>query len=277
MLKNGEWGAITYLAHSKYGAGINTSISYDTTVQRNSAYPKTGHDADGDPSPAPFPAPTQGRYGITGCGPAKANETSSRETYDDGAPLSADVIESPTACSQDLTRAYNGSLGVLSSTTNTIYGVYDLSGGTDEYAMGNITTSTTETSTSPYTPQAFKTPAKEPYVDLYVATPNGPFGTNPSWSSGPSSEFLYNHDVCTFETCGGTATYETTIVQSVSSYRQSWGETISYFVGSADPWFERGGRSNDSHASPFYADYSDGGYIDYVGSRATLLALPAGQ
>ena len=277
MLKNSEWGAITHLAHSKYGAGINTSISYDTNVQRNSAYPKTGHDADGDPSPAPFPAPTQGRYGITGCGPAKANETSSRETYDDGAPLSADVIESPTACSQDITRAYNGSLGVLSSTTNTIYGVYDLSGGTNEYVMGNITTSTTETSTSPYTPQAFKTPAKEPYVDLYVATPNGPFGTNPSWSSDPSSEFLYNHDVCTFETCGGTATYETTIVQSVSYYRQSWGETISYFVGSADPWFDRGGRSNDSHASPFYADYSDGGYIDYDGSRAALLALPAGQ
>ena len=103
MLKNSEWGAITYLAHSKYGAGINTDLYRESNVQGNSAYPSSSADADG----------TSSRIGITGCGPAKANETSSLETYDDGTPLSADVIESPTACSQDITRAYNGSLGVL--------------------------------------------------------------------------------------------------------------------------------------------------------------------
>ena len=266
MLKNSEWGAITYLAHSKYGAGINTDLYRESNVQRNSAYPSSSADADG----------TSSRYGITGCGPAKANETSSRETYDDGTPLSADVIESPTACSQDLTRAYNGSLGVLSSTTNTIYGVYDLSGGTNEYVMGNRTTSTTETSTSPSWPEAFTTPAKEPYVDLYVVTPNGSFGTRPSWSSD-SSEYLYNYDVCTFETCGGTATYETTTVQSVSSSNQSWGGTNSYFVGSSYPWFNRGSNSSNSYASPFYANGLDGNSYTYYGSRAALLALPAGQ
>ena len=266
MLKNSEWGAITYLAHSKYGAGINTSISYDTNVQRNSAYPPSSSaDADG----------TSSRYGITGCGPVSAGSTIN---YTDGTPLSADVIESPTACSQDLTRAYNGSLGVLSSTTNTIYGVYGLSGGASEYVMGNRTTSTTETSTAPSWPEVFTAPAKGPYVDLYVATPNGPFGTKLSWSSAKDSEErYYNYDVCTFETCGGTATYETTTVQSVSSGYQSWGGSLSSFVYSSSPWFSRGCASTVSYASPFCTYYSNGNNNTNGGSRAALLALPAGQ
>lgn len=261
MFKNSEWGTITYLAHSKYGAGINTDLYRESNVQRNSAYPTSSADADGRSS----------RYGITGCGP---NSNGGRSTYTDGTALSADVIESPTACSQDLTRAYNGSLGVLSSTTNTIYGVYGLSGGAGEYVAGNRTTNASSQTTSSTT--YFETPAKSPYVDLYVAAPNGPFGTKPSWSSG-SSEYYYNYDVCTFEACGGTATYETTTVQSVSSYDQSWGGAYSSFVDSSGPWFDRGSYSNVSNASPFYT-YSNEGYsIVYSGSRAALLALPAGQ
>ena len=268
MLKNSEWGAITYLAHSKYGAGINTSISYDTNVQRNSAYPSSSADADS----------TSSRYGITGCGP---NSNGGRSTYTDGTPLSAGVIESPTACSQDLTRAYNGSLGVLSSTTNSgasdkgegVYGVYGLSGGAGEYVMGNRTTSASQTTSSA---TYFETPAKPPYVDLYVATPNGPFGTKPSWSSG-SSEYYYNYDVCTFETCGGTATYETTTVQSVSSDARSWGGTYSRFVDSSFPWFNRGSISSGSSASPFYTNRYGGDSDTNYGFRAALLALPAGQ
>ena len=264
MLKNSEWGAITYLAHSKYGAGINTSYTRKSNVSKNGAYPSSSADADG----------TSSRYGITGCGPASAGST---DNYTDGTPLSADVIESPTACSTDPElgpkRAYNGSLGVLSSTTNTIYGVYGLSGGASEYVMGNRTTSASQTTSSA---TYFETPAKSPYADLYVATPNGPFDTNPSWSSG-SSERYYNYDVCTFETCGGTATYETTTVQSVFSNIQSWGGTYSYFVYSGFPWFYRGSYSDSSYASPFYTSYYSGGYYTYYGSRAALLALPAGQ
>ena len=264
MLKNSEWGAITYLAHSKYGAGINTSISYDTNIQRNSAYPSSSADADG----------TSSRYGITGCGPAKANETSSRSTYPDGTALSADVIESPIACSQDLTRAYNGSLGVLSSTTNAVYGVYGLSGGAGEYVMGNRTASDTQTTTTDT--KYFETPANATYVDLYVATPNGPFGTEPSWSLS-NNEAWYNYDICTFETCGGTATYETITAQSASSNDQSWGGAYSNFVYDNDPWFRRGSYSYNIYASPFCINGDDGGYYVGTGSRAALLALPAGQ
>ena len=261
MLKNSEWGAVAYLSASKYGAGVNGT-------QINSAYPTNGKDADGDPSGA-----SQARYGITGCGPY--NASGSTAYYTDGTALSADVIESSTACSTDRElgpkRAYNGELGVLSSTTNTIYGVYGLSGGANEYVMGNRTTDATQTTTTSTT--YFKTPAKSPYVDLYAATPNGPFGTPPDWSSG-SSEQHYNYDICTFETCGGTATYETTTVQSVSSNTQSWGGAGSYFVYSYYPWFDRGSNSNYSNASPFYTNRVTGNSSTSGGSRAALLALP---
>ena len=256
MLKNSEWGAITYLAHSAYGAGINTSIAYDTNVQRNSAYPNSSADADG----------TSSSYGITGCGPTRANETSLRNTYSDGTPLNADTIESSTACSTTNTeRSYNGSLGVLSSTTNNIYGLYGLSGGASEYVAGNYTTSNTQTYGSA---TYFNTKATSPYVDLYK-TANG-FGTKPSWSSG-SSSWYRNYDACTFETCGGSSIYETTTVQSVSGDYQSWGESYSGFVGSGGPWFSRDGESRDSDASPFYANSSYGSNAATLGFRSALL------
>ena len=258
MLKNSEWGAITYLAHSKYGAGINTSYTRKSNVSKNGAHPSSSADADG----------TSSQFGITGCGPVSAGSTSS---YDESTPLSADVIESTTACSTDITKAYNGSTGVLASTTNTIYGIYDTAGGASEYVMGNKTTSDTQSGG----PTSYmKTPAQPPYVDLYKSSSG--FGTKPSWSSG-SSEYYYNYDVCTFETCGGTATYETTTVQSVSGSTRSWGGANSDFVGSSSPWFSRGSYSNGSYASPFYAGISYGSIGTGLGSRAALLALPAGQ
>ena len=258
MLKNSEWGAITYLAHSKYGAGINTSYTRDTNVSKNGAYPSSSADADG----------TSSRYGITGCGPVSAGSTS---YYDEGTPLSADVIESTTACSTDITKAYNGSTGVLASTTNTIYGIYDTAGGAAEYVMGNKTTSDTQSGGST---SYMKTPAQPPYVDLYKSSSG--FGTKPSWSSG-SSEYYYNYDICTFETCGGTATYETTTVQSVSSNIQSWGGTNSLFVYFINPWFYRGNASGNIFTSPFSSLRSNGDVNTTNGSRAALLALPDGQ
>ena len=268
MLKNSEWGAITYLAHSKYGAGINTSYKRDTNVNKNGASLVSGsEDADGD----------QSTYSPTGCGPARAGSTSS---YNTNAVLDVENIESDLACGS-AQKAYNGSIGVLSSTTNNgdsdtgqgIYGVYGLSGGVGEYVMGNRTTSNIQSGGST---SYMKIPAQPPYVDLYVATPNGPFDTKPSWSS-KSSEYYYNYDVCTFETCGGTATYETTTVQSVSRYDQSWGGAYSYFVCSSNPWFTRGSYSYYGYANPFYTDDLVGSGSTSYGSRAALLALPVGQ
>ena len=265
MLKNSEWGAVAYLSASKYGAGVNGT-------QINSAYPTNGKDADGDPSGA-----SQARYGITGCGPD--NASGSTTSYNDGTALSADLVESPAACSQNTTKAYNGSIGVLASTTNTVYGIYDMSGGAYEYVMGNLTgyDNQSETSSSTY----MATQAKPPYVDLYKESQGFDYSssgdTNPAWSKSTSANY-YNNDVCTWETCGGHALHETKQYQSISSNVQSWGSASSYFVYSSGRWFRRGGSAGSgSNAGLFNSIDYDGNYNSSSGFRSALLALPAGQ
>ena len=52
---------------------------------------------------------------------------------------------SSTNCTTDANK-YNGEKGVLASTTGNVYGVYDMSGGSWEYVMGNMS-STADTYT----------------------------------------------------------------------------------------------------------------------------------
>ena len=194
MLKNSEWGAVTYLASSKYGAGINN-------VQLNNSY----------------------RSGGTGNGPNGGK--------------------------------YNTANGQLASTTNNIYGVYDMAGGAREYVMGGYTNNASQSMTDRYLGFA----VKPPYVDLYVDPPfNGDVDTN--------------NNLCTWATCGGHALYETKNVQSVSQYSQSWGGGYPYFVDSGYPWFRRGGAASDG-ADPglFFSDHDDGSTGSSYGFRVALL------
>ena len=264
MLKNSEWGAITYLAHSKYGTGVNGT-------QPNTAYPSSSTDADDDSS----------SYGITGCGPnSKTSESSYSSVTVNGETvslpaLSTDHIEDPLACG-DEAHAYNGEIGVLASTTNTVHGIYDMSGGAYEYVMGNLTgyDDQSETNSSSY----MTTQAKPPYVDLYKESQGFDYSssdnTNPAWSTSTSASY-YNNDACTWETCGGHALHETKQYQSVSRNNQSWGSDFSFFVYSSSRWFQRGGgASNGFIAGLFYSYGNVGSYGDLRGFRAALLVMP---
>ena len=266
MLKNSEWGAITYLASSKYGAGTNN-------VSINSAYPSTSADADGNSS----------IFGTTGCGPNNIDRSttaySSVTTSTGGTvglpALSSSHIEDPLACG-DVDHSYIGNIGQLASTTNNVYGIYDMSGGAHEYVMGNLTgyDDQSESSDPSYTTY----PIKPPYVDLYKESLGFDYSssgdTNPAWSYSTSAQY-YNNDVCTWDICGGHALHETKQYQSVSSYRQSWGDDYSNFAFSDYRWFHRGGDANDgSSAGLFYPGSSGGDRKDSVGFRSVLLAAP---
>lgn len=267
MLKNSEWGAVAYLSASKYGAGVNG-------VQPNTAYPANSKDADGDPSSA-----SQARYGITGCGPSADGSTDYYPHNDNvpaGTSLDKNTIESPTACSTDTRYAYNGSIGILASTTNTVYGIYDMSGGVYEYVMGNLTGYEDQSETSGGL--FMTTQAKPPYVDLYKEPLGFDYSssgdTNPDWSKSTSASY-YNNDVCTWVTCGGHALHETKQHQSVSGGSESWGGDGSNFVYSSFRWFRRGGyASHGSIAGLFHSYYDDGYNSPYNGFRSALLALP---
>ena len=85
MMKNMEWGAVTYLSHSKYGINKEVAINSANTF-------------------------------TTGCGPQSAGSTSEGSTCN----------------------SYTTTLGQSASTTGNVYGVYDMSGGSQEYMMGNM-------------------------------------------------------------------------------------------------------------------------------------------
>ena len=258
MLKNSEWGAVAYLSASNYGSGVNG-------VQVNQAENAQSTDADEQ----------QLDDGITGCGPSSINGSEEDSGYrNEGTALDSTTIESSTACSQDITKTYTGRVGVLSSTTRTVYGVYDMSGGVGEYVAGNLTSYNNQTQQSAYMQEQ----AAQPYVDLYKETPYGVFNDRPLWSYDTDA-FMFNNDVCTWSTCGGHALHETKKYQSVAYADVSWGDDWSQFVwyGSrySHRWFLRGLSASSWHnAGLFGVDRDTNGAIEGAGYRITLLALP---
>ncbi len=209
MVNNNDWGAATYLSASKYGAG------YDK-VQINSQNEQ--YDTNPDHSGTDV-------TGTTGCGPYANGSTS---TYGDGGTLGTQ-----SACSSsDLQHAYNGTLGQLASTTNNPTGIYDMSGGGEEYVAASYSDNLNNSNTNKY---FGSTTAHPPYVNTYNIT---------------------NMNSCTFATCGGQALYET-------NNGSQWNNQHTDFVYSSYPWFERGGiYISGSNAGLFYAD-GDGGDANY--------------
>ena len=222
-----------HIRHSKYGAGITNGQS---NVQINAAYLESGStDADGDSS----------QYGATGCGP----DSNGVEGKYVAGTLNKTTIESPAACGT-VDRAYNGTIGQYASTTNNVYGVYDMSGGAWEYVMGNYSTDLSQTSNSSSNYGEVKTPIKPPYVDLYNITSNN----SCTWNTSGSG-------------CGGHALFETA----------SWGGDYSYFVDSSYPWFVRGGSAGyGSDTGLFYSNGNSGYTSGNYGFRVALLPLPQG-
>ena len=141
MVNNNDWGAVTYLSASKYGAGYNK-------VQINSQNKE--YDTNPDSSGTDV-------VGTTGCGPQANGNTS---TYNDGGTLGTQ-----SACSSsDPQRAYNGALGQLASTTNNQTGIYDMSGGGWEYVAASYSDNLNNSDTNQY---FGSNAAHPPYVNTY--------------------------------------------------------------------------------------------------------------
>ena len=190
MIKNMEWGAVTYLSHSKYG------INKEVALNSNSSYK-------------------------TGCGPQS-----------EGSPQSGSTCNS-----------YNTTLGQLASTTGNIYGVYDMSGGSWEYVMGNLVNSSGE---------------------MYSSSSG--YGTYPE--SKYYDKYSYGEDITEY-TRGklGDATKE----MAPTGTNGNWYKDYAYFPYSSYSWFWRGGGYNygsDAGLFGFSSDYGSS-YSD-VSSRSVL-------
>lgn len=126
---------------------------------------------------------------------------------------------------------------VAQSTTGNIYGIYDISGGANEYVMGNYNNTA---GSSGLTPSSIN----DKYIDRYPAT-------------------AYTASIY------GDAVYETS---SSSSGSTSWYSDYSYMPDASGPWFIRGGfYYYGSNAGAFFFNVSGGGANSNYSWRSVVL------
>ena len=197
MMKNSEWGAVAYLSHSKYGVNreiyINNSEGFYTG--------RSGGNVGGS-------TPINGTY-------TDQTSTTQSNTYGfytwDGYLLNYNT--NTKSSTRDLTK--------VASTTGNITGVYDMSGGTWEYVMGNYNNTVGSSGFSTF-------PASK-YYDKYTTT---------------SSLTACNGGVCY-----GHALSET----------DTWYSDYGDFVSSGYPWFYRGGHYGGGVFAGVFYFYNNSG------------------
>jgi len=224
MMKNDDWGAVAYLATSGYGRGA-TEVWINNACYRG--YPITGR---------------------TGSSVSAGNYC-----YPDIDSMIADTTG---------THAYYSAIGPNASTTNNVYGVYDMSGGAWEQTLSNYNKATGSSGFVAGSTTAFSvsgTDVPDKYFNFYM---------NPPFSGYPDSNFGF----CTWSICGGQATFETLAVSSVSSNNQSWFGDTSYFVyagGGSGSWALRGDAFGYGATAGLFANNMGpgGSAVSYVGFR----------
>ena len=175
-------------------------------------------------------------------------------TYTTG--IGADTVsasESSTTCTTEANK-YNGTKGVLASTTGNVYGVYDMSGGAWEYVMGNMS-STADTYTfynsrAGFASSWYNDYSNQKYVNTYA---NGTTSDDQS---------AYNRGRL------GDATGE--VVLSTGG-KGGWYNDIAYFPYYGDSWFIRGGYYGYGSSAGVFGFGNGDGNARYGSARAALV------
>ena len=210
MMKNSEWGAVAYLSHSRYGANREIYINNSSGCYTGRSGGNVG--------------------GSTAINTVYTSQTSTSQynTYGfytwDGYLLEYNTN----------TKSSTRDLNKVASTTGNITGVYDMSGGTSEYVMGNYN-STVGSS-------GFTTFPDSKYYDDYTTTNS-------------------------LTACNGGICYG----HGLSEVRGWYGDYAS-FASAGVPWFLRGGDyDNASSAGTFYFGSGSGNATDSRAARSVLV------
>ena len=210
MMKNREWGAVAYLSHSKYGA--NREIYFN-----NSSDYYTGRSGGNI-------------GGSTAINTVYTSQTSTNQ-YNRYGFYTWDgyLLEYNTN-----TKSSTHDISKVASTTGNITGVYDMSGGANEYVMGNYNDTIGSS--------GFTSLPDSKYYDLYTTTDK---------LTACNGGICYGHGL---------------------SEVSKWYGDYAYFVNAGDPWFIRGGNCTyGSNAGAF--DFSNNGSGGANGSSAARSVL----
>ena len=236
LMKNSEWGAVAYLAQSKYGLN-GTNIYINNANLRNSQ---------------------TSAYAITGC----AGET------EDAAELGVKIDNSTKKpVSTDNTKkiyTWTQANGTKASTTGTIYGIYDMSGGAWEKTASLVNNGNGNLSTYGQSLMNSLVNGKSSqYVTVYPhnasVDKNGANINTASQSNWEANKKIYGDGIRETSTAG--------------TGKNSWYTDYSYFPAVYIPFSERGGNLWDGEgAGLFCFNRSDGNSDCNDGFRSVLVA-----
>ena len=234
LMKNSEWGAVAYLAQSKYG--LNGTNIYINNVNLHSS---TG---------------AQSVYAITGCAAATAD---------------ADQVTTEMNTTTKRPKATNvytwtQKSGTKASTTGTIYGIYDMSGGTWERTAGLVNNGNENLATYGQSLlNALNNGKSSKYVTAYPfdssVDKNGANIDTASTANWKANTKIYGDGIRETSTAGTGKT--------------SWYTDYSYFPAVGSPFSIRGGDLWNGEGAGLFYFYRNGGNSDYDGGfRSVLVA-----
>ncbi len=256
LMKNSEWGAVTYLSQSKYGQnGKEITINNANLLSGGTSTTK----ANGNK--------VASVYAVTGCTSNTTDGASTKTTIE-----AINGTSGNTATTEGI-YTWNQKSGQNASTTGTIYGIYDMSGGTWErtssYVANNHENLKIFGESVAYQGTNLKTTSTK-YTTVYPHNEAGETNIDTlSQKNFANNTKIYGDAVR--ETTSGTAG------TSASGWNTSaWNADYSGFPALGDPFFARGGSVwNGSHAGSFafsrtngYPHYNDGFRAVLVGSSA---------
>ncbi len=165
--------------------------------------------------------------------------------------------KSSTTCTTAANK-YDGTYGKLASTTGNITGVYDMSGGSWEYVMGNISKVTTG-----YTFY----PLNSSFASSWYTTSTAKYLTTYAYDTEYTNQKAYNRGRL------GDATAEVVLSTGGTG---GWYSDYAGLPYSSFAWFHRGGNYNDGSNAGVFSFYGNSGFNDGGdSSRAALVSFAA--
>ena len=227
LIKNSEWGAVSYLGQSQYGLN-GTNIRINNLTLNNSV--KT-------------------IYAVTGYAAKTLQDGDTK--LEDARPVS----------STEKVYKWTEKDGQTASCTGTIYGIYDMSGGTWERSAAIVNNGDGNLNTyGKAIMNAVNNGKSSEYVTVY------PKGETSGQSIDDASKSNYTANTKIY----GDAIRETS---TAGLGKTSWYSDYSYFVGAYYPFFLRGGSYwLTSGAGLFYFSRLDGNSTYCNGFRSVLVA-----
>ena len=260
MMKNSQWGAVAYLAQSKYGNKQGTdeeSGIWNNSYTEGYIY-ENASNSYGMENYSTTLTGMAGETRDTGTNYYSKVQEGSKVDNGDSITITFNNVNlvanggGPNGTlGEEFTRTYyryNTSNGVKASTTRNIYGIYDMNGGSWEY-MASFLTNATNT----YATTMKKKPAK--YIEQYAGT----------GESAEDRQANYEANTNVY----GDAVYETS--SKGDGTQSSWNGDYSSFPYLVYPFFLRGGNYGTASAGVFYFSHNWRGSGHVCGFRVVAL------